>query len=148
MFLTIISLWKKTTTNEIPFQLILNASANFVYYCFSGREFRNRFCQIIKCRYLPGRHHPRGSNNNASYVSGAAAASTAAGNGSAALNSFGGTCYGGYTMTNGTTVLMGGSGSYGDSTPRRNGSTRRTARDTFVVAKVYDIVQNFFLVQL
>ncbi|CAB4066113.1 unnamed protein product [Lepeophtheirus salmonis] len=32
--------------------LILNSSANFVYYCFSGNRFRNQFCQIVKCTYM------------------------------------------------------------------------------------------------
>lgn len=31
--------------------LIINASANFIYYCFSGREFRNRFCRIVCCDF-------------------------------------------------------------------------------------------------
>ncbi len=33
------------------FQLVLNASANFAYYCFSGREFRSRFCHgVLRCQ--------------------------------------------------------------------------------------------------
>ena len=29
--------------------LILNASANFLYYCFAGREFRRQFYQTLVC---------------------------------------------------------------------------------------------------
>lgn len=66
--------WFFITTCVEKILLILNASANFLYYCFSGREFRNRsvhiqlfllncmkitfmhafrFCQILHCRLVP-----------------------------------------------------------------------------------------------
>lgn len=43
-------IWFYALTFVEKILLVLNASANFVYYCFSGREFRNRFCQIAGCK--------------------------------------------------------------------------------------------------
>ena len=36
--------------------LILNASANFVYYCFAGREFRRQFVKTLFCCFSNQTH--------------------------------------------------------------------------------------------
>ena len=41
--------WMFVTISIEKVLLIFNASANFIYYCFSGREFRNRFIRIVSC---------------------------------------------------------------------------------------------------
>ncbi|TRY74638.1 hypothetical protein TCAL_15614, partial [Tigriopus californicus] len=43
--------WMFIMTSIEKVLLIINASANFIYYCFSGREFRNRFCRIVCCDF-------------------------------------------------------------------------------------------------